>query len=60
MMKRLLPKKGEYRMRAHMNPFNKTTYPFPSDHTFVDWSKHFPKRFGLSEEENIHPYCNTD
>ena len=25
--KRLLPKKGEHRMRAHINPFNATPFP---------------------------------
>ena len=48
-MKRLVPKKGEYRMRAHMNPFIKTTYPYPVDRNYVDWSKHFPNRFGRQD-----------
>ena len=48
-MKRLVPKKGEYRMRAHMNPFNKATYPYPVDRNYVDWSKHFPNRFGRQD-----------
>jgi len=59
-MKKLIPKRGDYRMRAHVNPFNKTNYPFPSNHKYVDWSKHFPKRFALPEQENIQPFCNTD
>lgn len=43
---RLIPKKADYRMRAHINPLSSTTFPFPPHHTFVDWRCHYPAKFG--------------
>jgi tRNA (guanine-N7-)-methyltransferase len=45
---RLIPKKADYRMRAHINPLSSTTFPFPPHHTFVDWRSHYPAKFGCS------------
>lgn len=56
---RLIPKKKDYRMRAHINPLNTTPFPFPAHHTFVDWKAHYPLHFGASMEENHKAYCNT-
>jgi len=39
---RLIPKKADYRMRAHINPLSSTTFPFPAHHTYVDWRAHYP------------------
>lgn len=54
-----MPKKKDYRMRAHINPLNTTPFPFPPHHTFVDWKAHFPLKFGGSQEDNQKPCCNT-
>ena len=56
---RLIPKKADYRMRAHINPLSSTTFPFPPHHTFVDWKKHYPLKFGGSSEDNFQITCNT-
>lgn len=55
----LLPKKKDYRMRAHINPLNTTPFPFPPHHTYVDWKAHYPLRLANSKESNQKPYCNT-
>ena len=47
---RLLPKKKDYRMRAHINPLNTTPFPYPPHHSFVDWRAHYPLHFGGSAE----------
>ena len=51
-MNRLMPKKADYRMRAHINPLSSTTFPFPPHHTYVDWKAHYPKMYGESKELN--------
>ena len=55
---RLIPKKADYRMRAHINPLSSTTFPFPPHHTFVDWKVHYPLRFGFPDD-NTKVSCNT-
>ena len=45
---RLLPKKKDYRMRAHINPLNTTPFPYPPHHSYVDWQAHYPLHFGGS------------
>lgn len=55
----LMPKKKDYRMRAHINPLNTTPFPYPPHHTFVDWKGHYPLHFGGTQEENKIAYCNT-
>ncbi len=42
---RLMPKKKDYRMRAHINPLNTTVFQYPSHHTYVDWKVHYPLFF---------------
>ena len=54
---RLIPKKADYRMRAHINPLSSTTFPFPPHHTFVDWRSHYPARLGAQDNTII--TCNT-
>ena len=44
----MIPKKKDYRMRAHINPLNTTPFPYPSHHTFVDWKAHYPLHYGGS------------
>lgn len=57
---RLLPKKADYRMRAHINPLSSTTFPYPPHHSYIDWRPHYPLKFGLSEQENTTLItCNT-
>ena len=51
-MGRLMPKKADYRMRAHINPLSSTTFPYPPHHTYVDWKAHYPLKFGASKKEN--------
>lgn len=38
-------------MRAHINPLNASTFPFPQHHTYVDWRAHYPKALGIKNEE---------
>jgi tRNA (guanine-N7-)-methyltransferase len=45
-----LPKKGDYRVRAHINPLNISTFPFPQHHSYVDWKEHYPKLLGNKVE----------
>lgn len=56
---RLIPKKADYRMRAHINPLGSTTFPFPPHHTYVDWKAHYPLKFGGTAEDNLKVSCNT-
>jgi hypothetical protein len=56
---RLIPKKKDYRMRAHINPLNTTPFPFPAHHSFVDWKGHYPLHYNGTQEENHKAYCNT-
>ena len=58
-MGRLMPKKADYRMRAHINPLSSTTFPYPPHHTFVDWKAHYPKFYGGTSSENHLVSCNT-
>lgn len=67
--KRLLPKKADFRMRAHVNPLKDTPFPqytnfylddftikSPLNPDYVDWGIHFPKFFGGNDDEN-HKLC---
>eukprot|EP00345_Euplotes_harpa_P002700 CAMPEP_0168332192 /NCGR_PEP_ID=MMETSP0213-20121227/8812_1 /TAXON_ID=151035 /ORGANISM="Euplotes harpa, Strain FSP1.4" /LENGTH=272 /DNA_ID=CAMNT_0008336171 /DNA_START=301 /DNA_END=1120 /DNA_ORIENTATION=+ len=42
-----MPKKTNYRMRAHINPLNEFKHPIPPSPEWVDWSVHFPAFFGI-------------
>lgn len=44
-----LPKKADYRMRAHCNPLSDTAFPFPLNPDYVDWSKMYPYYFKSSK-----------
>lgn len=58
-MQRIIPRRGDFRMRAHINPFNTPFFPFPPHPTYVDWKLHFPLHFqGDVNDSRIH--CNTD
>jgi len=37
-----LPKKAEFRMRAHVNPLGDTPFPYPLNPDFFDLRKHYP------------------
>eukprot|EP00831_Metopus_contortus_P018646 TRINITY_DN17969_c0_g1_i2.p3 TRINITY_DN17969_c0_g1~~TRINITY_DN17969_c0_g1_i2.p3 ORF type:complete len:102 (+),score=5.77 TRINITY_DN17969_c0_g1_i2:148-453(+) len=57
-----MPKKGKYRMQAHINPLNKVTYPFPRSPDHVDWSLHYPMFFkGTTEKKfgNVQQYSQA-
>jgi tRNA (guanine-N7-)-methyltransferase len=54
-----MPKKADYRMRAHINPLNTTPFPYPQHHSFVDWKAHYPSMYGGSKKENEEVNCNT-
>uniref|UniRef100_A0A0G4I5J8 tRNA (guanine-N(7)-)-methyltransferase n=1 Tax=Chromera velia CCMP2878 TaxID=1169474 RepID=A0A0G4I5J8_9ALVE len=54
------PKKGEYRQRAHVNPFSDAvTIEYPPSPDWVDWSLHFPSFFGREEEKGGKLPLNT-
>ncbi|EAR97720.2 tRNA (guanine-N(7))-methyltransferase (macronuclear) [Tetrahymena thermophila SB210] len=57
---RLMPKRGEYRMRAHINPLNDTPFPYPLNPDYVNWKIHYPKFFDGTDEENQKVFCNTN
>lgn len=38
----VLPKKRNYRMRAHCNVLSDTAFPFPLNPDWVDWTYHYP------------------
>jgi len=58
-MHRIIPRRGDFRMRAHINPFNTPFFPFPPHPTYVDWKLHFPLHFqGDVNDTRLH--CNTD
>jgi tRNA (guanine-N7-)-methyltransferase len=59
-MQRLIPRKGDFLMRAHINPFNTPFFPFPPHPSYVDWKLHFPLHYGGDLEDNFKIYCNTD
>jgi tRNA (guanine-N7-)-methyltransferase len=46
-----LPKKADYRMRAHCNPLSDTAFPFPLNPDYVDWSKFYPQHFKDSSKQ---------
>ena len=55
-----LPKRGEYRMRAHCNPLSDTAFPFPLNPDYVNWSKMFPFYFSKNSEKSMDDlYLNT-
>jgi hypothetical protein len=37
-----MPKKGQHRMHAHINPFNPLHIAHPLNTSFVDWAQHYP------------------
>ena len=55
-----MPKKGKYRMRAHINPLNEINYPVPFAPSHVDWSIHYPLFFGGTNEQNLLMYDNSN
>ncbi|CAD8156020.1 unnamed protein product [Paramecium pentaurelia] len=50
------PKKADFRMHAHVNPLNETLFPYPLNYNQVDWSLHYPKKFG---KDPLKLYLNT-
>jgi len=57
--KRLMPRKADFRMRAHINPLNDTPFPCPLNPDYADWKLHFPLFYGGTEEDNQKLYLNT-
>mmetsp|Transcript_56549 Transcript_56549/g.64813 ORF Transcript_56549/g.64813 Transcript_56549/m.64813 type:complete len:300 (+) Transcript_56549:45-944(+) len=57
--RRMMPKKADYRMRAHVNPLNATPFPYPLNPDYVNWKLHYPMYFGGTAEENDLLYLNT-
>jgi len=54
-----MPKKSKYRMRAHINPLNRITYPVPISPNYVDWKLHYPLFYGGTKEENSLIFTNS-
>ena len=54
-----MPKKTNYRMRAHVNPLNEPNFPIPQSPEWVDWSLHFPAYFGKLDNNEDKIVCNT-
>jgi hypothetical protein len=59
-----MPKKGLYRMHAHINPFNPLSIPFPLNTTYVDWALHYPAFYGkpnntIAVNTKKHPITNN-
>ena len=48
-----MPKKGLYRMHAHINPFNPLTIAHPLNTTYVDWAEHYPHFYGFKDQQTI-------
>eukprot|EP00742_Colponemidia_sp_Colp-10_P004016 GILJ01004284.1.p1 GENE.GILJ01004284.1~~GILJ01004284.1.p1 ORF type:complete len:299 (-),score=32.87 GILJ01004284.1:131-964(-) len=48
--KRLMPRKADFRMRAHCNPLSDSAFPYPTDPDHVDWSTHYPSFFNMPDE----------
>lgn len=56
---RLMPRKREFRSRAHINPLNETEFPTPLNPDYVNWRIHYPKFFGGQKEEYGKVFTNT-
>jgi tRNA (guanine-N7-)-methyltransferase len=56
---RVLPRKADFRMRAHINPLNSPFFPFPPHPAYANWQQHFPLHFGAPAHHNQLIYCNT-
>jgi hypothetical protein len=59
-----MPKKGLYRMHAHINPFNPLSIPFPLNTTYVDWAQHYPALYNkpnntIAVNTKKHPITNN-
>ena len=57
--KRLMPKRADYRMRAHINPLNTTPFAYPLNPSHVNWRAHYPSILGGEEKERLAISCNT-
>ena len=58
-VKKLMPKKTLYRMRAHINPLSAPNFPVPFKPSYVDWSVHFPKAYGIDNNNDGKICLNT-
>jgi tRNA (guanine-N7-)-methyltransferase len=47
-----VPQKKYYRQRAHSNPMADHTFDYPVDPSRMDWSKLFPKMFGVQNSDS--------
>lgn len=50
-----LPKKANYRQRAHCNPLTDVHFDIPTKPSQVDWSTHFPELYASAKEKNVDP-----
>jgi len=48
-----MPKKGLYRMHAHINPFNPLHIAHPLNTTYVDWAEHYPALYGHKDTSRV-------
>ncbi len=55
-----LPKKSQYRMRAHCNPLAEISISYPITPKSVDWSLHYPMLFNKSAKENAEIFNNSN
>lgn len=53
------PKKTQYRMHAHINPFNPLSFDFPATPDHVDWSIHYPMHYGIPNNNDNKVVVNT-
>ena len=54
-----MPKKNKHRTHAHVNPFNPLSMPTPQDPDHVDWSIHYPTKFGVANNNDNKIVVNT-
>ncbi|KJE91219.1 hypothetical protein CAOG_08599 [Capsaspora owczarzaki ATCC 30864] len=47
---RQLPRKGDYRQRAHVNPMSMHTFDYPITPDAMDWNQHYPNMNGREVE----------
>ncbi len=55
-----MPRKRDFRMRAHINPLSETRFPFPKTPDYLNMRIHYPLFFGGTQEENEKIHGNTD
>lgn len=54
-----MPRKTNFRMHAHINPFNPLNCDHPINSRFVDWSVHYPLFYGINDNNKNKIVVNT-